>query len=460
MSHWAFHGSQRVTSLGKIRSVNEVTGSTRVLGAAPAGSWFRFGFLAPRSWALWQLPAPTRVLVLLVTALAAGSGSAAVWVTRPRGQDLLLFAVLLGAAAVSVEATRRIPEPAGMNANDMLGAWWIAIAALLPPVYALLAPVPVMALLQWRVRRSALFKAVYSTAAIGLAHAAASVAFHALPGGWTSWALLPHNPVQLTLALLATAVLAKTLNAGLVGLAVKTADPEARWATVFVVDHGQLEITEVCAGVLSALTAGLSPILVLVGLPPVLLAQRGMLYAQLNAAARTDTKTGLLNAVTWEREAAAELSALRRRGQPAAVLLVDIDHFKHVNDTHGHLAGDDVLRRVADVLRAQLRNQKDLICRFGGEEFAVFLPGLDALEAPAAAERLRRGVAELVTPVAGTLVQITVSVGVSVADPVATPDASVPELLAGADLGLYQAKGAGRDQVRLLGRPDRRTRHT
>jgi len=212
--------------------------------------------------------------------------------------------------------------------------------------------------------------------------------------------------------------------------------------------------------VLSALTAGLSPLLVLVGLPPVLLAQRGMLYAQLNAAARTDTKTGLLNAVTWEREAAAELSALRRRGQPAAVLLVDIDHFKHVNDTHGHLAGDDVLRRVADVLRAQLRNQKDLICRFGGEEFAVFLPGLDALEAPAAAERLRRGVAELVTPVGGTLVQITVSVGVSVADPVATPDATVPELLAGADLGLYQAKGAGRDQVRLLGRPDRRTRHT
>ncbi len=437
-----------------------MTGSARVVGAAPALSWARFGLLAPRSWALWQLPAATRVLVLLVPALAAASGSAAVWVTPPRGHDLLLFAVLLGAAAVSVEATRRIPEPAGMNANDMLGAWWIAIAALLPPVYALLAPVPVMVLLQWRVRRTALFKAVYSTAAIGLAHGAASALFHALPGGWTSWALLPHDPVPLTLALLATAVLAKTLNAGLVGLAVKTADPEARWASVFLVDHGQLEITEVCAGVLTALSAGLSPLLVLVGLPPVLLAQRGMLYAQLNAAARTDTKTGLLNALTWEREAAAELSALRRRGLPAAVLLVDIDHFKHVNDTHGHLAGDDVLRRVADVLRAQLRNQKDLICRFGGEEFAVFLPGLDALEAPAAAERLRRGVAELVTPVAGTLVQITVSVGVSVADPVATPDATVPELLAGADLRLYQAKGAGRDQVRLLGRPDRRTRHT
>jgi diguanylate cyclase (GGDEF)-like protein len=112
------------------------------------------------------------------------------------------------------------------------------------------------------------------------------------------------------------------------------------------------------------------------------------------------------------------------------VLLVDIDHFKRVNDTHGHLVGDDVLRGVADVLRAQVRDDKDLIGRFGGEEFAVFLPGVDATEAPRAAERLRWGVAELVTPVNGVLVHVTVSVGVTVTDPVNTPNASVSELLA------------------------------
>jgi diguanylate cyclase (GGDEF)-like protein len=126
--------------------------------------------------------------------------------------------------------------------------------------------------------------------------------------------------------------------------------------------------------------------------------------------------------------------------------------------THGHLVGDDVLRGVADVLRAQVRDDKDLIGRFGGEEFAVFLPGVDATEAPRAAERLRWGVAELVTPVNGVLVHVTVSVGVTVTDPVNTPNASVSELLAGADLGLYQAKAEGRDLVRLLARPDRRTR--
>ena len=413
---------------------------------------------APRRWALWQLSAATRCLVLAVTAAAAASGLAAARTTQVRGHDLLLFALLLTAAAVSVEATRRVREPAGTNANDMLGAWWAALAVLLPPAYALLAPVPLMALTQWRVRRIATYKRVYSAAAIGLAYATASAVFHALPERWTDWGLLPTDPVRLTAALVAVSVLAKVLNATLIGVAVKSADPEARWADVLVVDHGRLDVTEVCAGVLIALSAGLTPALVLVGLPPVLLLQRGAMYAQLHAAARTDAKTGLINAVTWEREAAAELAVARRVGEPAAVLLLDIDHFKRVNDTHGHLVGDEVLRGVAGVLRHQSRDGRDLIGRFGGEEFAVFLPGLDATEAPRAAERLRQSVAELVTPVGGELVQVTVSVGVAVADPAETSDVTVPELLASADVGLYQAKAQGRDQVRLLARPDRRAR--
>ena len=199
-----------------------------------------------------------------------------------------------------------------------------------------------------------------------------------------------------------------------------------------------------------------SALLALFALPPVLLLQRGMLYAQLQAAARTDLKTGLLNATTWEREAAASLSAARRAGGPLSVLLVDIDHFKRVNDTHGHLVGDDVLRSVADVLRSQLRDEQDLLCRFGGEEFAVLLPGLDSTEAPKAADRLRRAVAERVTPADATLVHVTVSVGVAVAHPVSEPDTDVQELLARADLGLYRAKYDGRNQVCLTTRPDRR----
>jgi len=407
-------------------------------------------------WALWELPVATRLLVVAATSACVTWALAAAPRNPVSGHDLSLFAVLLTACAVSVETTRRVPEPAGMNANDMLGAWYVAIAVLLPPVYSLLAPAALMALTQWRVRRIATYKRVYSAAAIGLAHAGASAAFHALPGRWTDFKLLTGHPVPVVLALVAVAALAKALNAGLVGVVVKTADPEARWVAVFVVDNGILETTELCAGVLVAVLAAITPLLALIALLPVLLLQRGMLYAQLHAAARTDAKTGLLNAVSWEREAASTLSDARRHGQPVAVLLVDIDHFKRVNDAHGHLVGDDVLREVANVLRAQVRDANDLVCRFGGEEFAVFLPGMTAAEAPRAAERMRREVAELLTPTDRGLVQVTVSVGVAVSGPSDAPEASVPELLAAADLGMYRAKAAGRDQVQVHLRADRR----
>ena len=98
----------------------------------------RHGPGSPRGWAVWELPAATRCLVLLMTLLAAAWALVAAWSTPLRGRDLLIFAVLLAATAASVEATRRVPEPAGMNANDMLGAWLVPIAVLLPPVYACL----------------------------------------------------------------------------------------------------------------------------------------------------------------------------------------------------------------------------------------------------------------------------------------------------------------------------------
>ncbi len=418
-------------------------------------SWVRRACSAPRTWEITALPGRTVALVLAVSLLALASVVSTAASTAVRADDLGLFLVLLGAAVASLEAVRRVPEPAG-NANDMLAAWCVPITVLLPPVYSLIAAAVLMAFTQWRISRIAVYKRVYSAAAIGLAHAAASAMFHGLPEPWRDWGQLADNPARLTVAVLAAAVLAKLVNAALIGVAVKTTDLEASWRGVFVVDDGRLESTEVCAGVLVAVSVGLSPVLALVALPPVLLLQRGMLYAQLHAAARTDLKTGLLNAMTWEREAAASLSAARRAGRPASVLLVDIDHFKRVNDTHGHLVGDDVLRSVADVLRTQFRDEQDLLCRFGGEEFAVFLPGLDNTEASKAADRLRRAVADRVTPADTTLVQVTVSVGVAVAHPVGEQATSVQELLAHADLGLYRAKDAGRNQVQLITRPDRR----
>src|SRR5207237_5080891 len=109
---------------------------------------------------------------------------------------------------------------------------------------------------------------------------------------------------------------------------------------------------------------------------------------------RIDTKTGLLNASTWEREAAVEISRAVRTGTPLALALVDIDHFKAVNDTYGHLVGDKALRAVTDALRSQLRAY-DLAGRFGGEEFAILLPQTREAQALRIAERLRTHIASL-----------------------------------------------------------------
>ncbi|MGH3183520.1 MAG: GGDEF domain-containing protein [Streptosporangiaceae bacterium] len=91
------------------------------------------------------------------------------------------------------------------------------------------------------------------------------------------------------------------------------------------------------------------------------------MHQQLSAAARTDPNTGLLNATAWQREADAEVTRAQRSGVPLGLLLVDVDHFKRVNDNHGHLIGDEVLRALAVELRQQVR-ESDVVGRFGGDE--------------------------------------------------------------------------------------------
>ena len=180
-------------------------------------------------------------------------------------------------------------------------------------------------------------------------------------------------------------------------------------------------------------------------LPPVVLLHRSLLHAQLKAAARTDAKTGLLNATAWQREADTEIVRARRTGETLALLIVDIDHFKRVNDTYGHLVGDQVLAGVATALRSQLRDY-DVVGRFGGEEFVVLLPRADVGEARRVAERLRSRVGGVAIPVDSAMITVTISAGVAI---MSVHGDDLIELLAAADLALYRAKELGRDRVCL-----------
>jgi diguanylate cyclase (GGDEF)-like protein len=166
---------------------------------------------------------------------------------------------------------------------------------------------------------------------------------------------------------------------------------------------------------------------------------------------QVDSKTGLLNAATWERRASAEVTRAVRTRTPLAVAMMDIDHFKLINDTYGHLAGDQIIKEIARTLSTLLRDY-DVAGRFGGEEFSLLLPHTRAVDALRIAERVRASIAGLRVAAPGAAaserVHATVSIGVAALD--SGSERKLPDLVAAADAALYRAKAGGRDQVQMI----------
>jgi diguanylate cyclase (GGDEF)-like protein len=172
--------------------------------------------------------------------------------------------------------------------------------------------------------------------------------------------------------------------------------------------------------------------------------ERRTMLEKLELHANQDYLTGLSNRRHFLEQGEIELSRVQRYGEALSVFMLDIDHFKNINDTHGHKAGDTVLQQLSQVLRETLRTA-DIIGRMGGEEFAILLPETDLQEAAEIAERLREIVARRdVILEAGLPLHITVSIGV-----VTLKDKGVnlDILLNLADKALYQAKASGRNRV-------------
>lgn len=178
-------------------------------------------------------------------------------------------------------------------------------------------------------------------------------------------------------------------------------------------------------------------------------AQLAQANRDLERLSTQDGLTGISNRRYLDQYLAGEFRRARRLGSPLAVILLDLDHFKLYNDSQGHQAGDDCLRRVAQALAGALRRPADLAARYGGEEFAAVLPHTGLQGAAALAESLRRAVRGLDMPHPASPGGGPVSVSLGVAA-LAPQDADPASLLARADQALYQSKAQGRDRVTVL----------
>lgn len=172
--------------------------------------------------------------------------------------------------------------------------------------------------------------------------------------------------------------------------------------------------------------------------------ENARLLQRIQVVATTDALTGLTNRRHFYEQGVREVNRCRRYGHPLSSIMVDVDNFKRINDTHGHRMGDRVLQRVAELCRGGLRDS-DLVCRYGGDEFAILLPETDLDRAMQTAERLRSTLAEARIGSASGDVEMTGSFGVAaLAD---SGNDTLETLLERADASLYDAKRGGRDRV-------------
>jgi diguanylate cyclase (GGDEF)-like protein len=421
---------------------------------------------APEKWTGERFRgAPPKVVALLlgVELLAVVLCVITLAFVRVRTAQWVDLALLCGLCVAFEEISHQVGKLRLMVRTgplaDMTSVWTFAGAFLFPA--GLAGPFAIFVLSVFWLRQTRgtgqlLYRHLYTAATIVLASLAASVVIHnesRLTG-------LPHMLPDLVGVVVAAGIYTLVNRALIILAMVVTERPVAqslfgRWS------DNALELATLCLGVMTAVVLAEKPTWIPVVLLPMALLQRGALVAELEEAASTDVKTKLLNALAWQQVAERELTALRHEGAAGAVLIIDLDHFKTVNDRLGHLVGDAALVCVGENLKRVLR-QHDVVGRFGGEEFVALLPRIDVRTALLIAERVRaciRAVSQaefcpLDTDGDVPAMQLSASIGVAT-----FPDHGneIDELLRAADTALYVAKRTGRDRVALAGDgPERR----
>ncbi|HEX3783463.1 MAG TPA: GGDEF domain-containing protein [Pseudonocardiaceae bacterium] len=391
--------------------------------------------------------------VLLIDAIGIAT---AIGIRRPVTHlELTRFAVLVVAAIAYIEFTRGVERVREVNAKagpymDTESVWCFAAVVILSPglACALVAIIFTWSWFRvWRGRRP-LYRWIFSGATVLIATEIAAAILAAGPG--------PHPGMPSTLVGLGVAAAAAAVrwlvNYALVIGAILMSAPNIRGAQVLAnIDERVMEVGAFGLGLVAAGVLVFNPLLLLGIVAGLVAMHRGILLNQYRKAARTDSTTDL-NAVGWWRQIAEQaLDRATASGGSLCVLILDLDHFKQVNDTYGHVAGDQVLRCVGQALRAEIRAQ-DSPGRWGGEEFVVALSGVGLTELAAIAERIRRRIHTLTVPVDSTRGPATVgdlTVSIGGARYPGTGAATLTELVLAADAALYQAKDNGRNQVCL-----------
>lgn len=408
-----------------------------------------------RNWALWRRP-KRFIVFLIVMELVAVGGFAAAFArsTAPNASNWLDFSILAVGATIHIQLTQRQEERRRNRTKtvliDLIAVWVFPAVLVLPATLAVLL-VALIRVQRWFTARRPVHNFVFSSISHGLAAAVANLTYVVLePRDWHSVSTL-GSLREFALVLVAAAVY-EGVQVVYVGgiLALSTKKPTVRNVLGSKADNLLEAITTGLGAVTAVLVVTMPPAVAIMAVVTVVFNRLAELE-QLQDDAVTDPKTQLLNMRGWSESAERAFNRVSRAGNGLAVLMIDLDHFKWINDSFGHPAGDDVLIRIADALRDVVR-PADIVGRFGGEEFLVLLPDVDSRTAEAAAERIRSTIAGLhiaTTDKRGgqtTISGRTTSIGVAVFP---RHGSTLTALMQAADAAVYEAKEHGRNQVRL-----------
>jgi diguanylate cyclase (GGDEF)-like protein len=400
----------------------------------------------------WATPRPARIYNATAVLAAIGVTLVSLLVSPP-GVGCTGAMLVLIAGGVAVVELGRLAEGGRVDHQRIhkgLSAWPLAGALLLP--IGLVGWVAAAVYLHAWVRgiRITRWKWIGSWGIVTLSALAAAGMFRIVNGTHLLLAAGSGKVFAAVLATMATFLVTETLGFFVISRINDPSDEEYLRAQLASPSVYIVEVAVLGSGALCAVLFAYWPGFLLLGGPALLLMQRGMLHQPLQYEARHDAKTGVLNCEAWRAMATSALGHSRRQERQVALLVVDVDHFKAVNDAFGHLAGDEVLAGTADAIVGCVRST-DLVGRFGGDEFCALLFCAGPDDALTTAERIRRRIESLTF--SDPRLGVTASVGLATApldgDAGHTRSGTVDfsELMASADRALYRAKRDGRNRV-------------